>query len=325
MDNETRKVAHGENMGRKAHHRDPGHAAKSGGSPRIPEGFPGQIWRVIPTTVMLEATKNNLFNPVYPIVMGWFPEARYHYFERPKGCAQHVFIFCMAGEGWFEVAGRREVLKAQEAVFLPKGLPHAYGAMEDQPWSIHWAHFDGRDAAQYISYLPARMYKLPVSPDVAQEVSRCFFDCYEQLKQNVSMPSLIHAAHLLRLIFSQVFFAKSHYAETISARHPWLLHETIEFMQAHLRGGLTLASLARRAGLSKSQFSALFKSQIGFSPMDYFAHLRIQEACYLLDNTRLSVKDICTKIGFEDQYYFSRVFRKTMGMPPVAYRKIIKF
>ena len=55
--------------------------------------------------------------------------------------------------------------------------------------------------------------------------------------------------------------------------------------------------------------------------MDYFIHIKIQRACFLLDTTTLSVREIGSQVGYEDPYYFSRIFRKVMGVPPRAYRQ----
>ena len=72
------------------------------------------------------------------------------------------------------------------------------------------------------------------------------------------------------------------------------------------------------SGLSKSHFMRVFKEQTGFSPMDYFIQLKMQHACMLLAFRQDSVSQIGTELGYEDQYYFSRAFSKTIGMSPTA-------
>jgi AraC-like DNA-binding protein len=58
--------------------------------------------------------------------------------------------------------------------------------------------------------------------------------------------------------------------------------------------------------------------------MDYFARLKIQRACMLLDRSTLRVKEVGAKVGFSDPYYFSRSFRQVMGISPRAYRAVPK-
>lgn len=56
--------------------------------------------------------------------------------------------------------------------------------------------------------------------------------------------------------------------------------------------------------------------------MEYFIHLKIQRACRYLTLTRFSIKQISLTLGYSDQYYFSRIFHKVMGVSPLAYRQI---
>ena len=60
-------------------------------------------------------------------------------------------------------------------------------------------------------------------------------------------------------------------------------------------------------------------SNVGQSPIDYLTDYRISEACYLLKNSNLSIAEIAVSVGFFDQFYFSRVFKKVKGVPPSRY------
>ena len=85
-----------------------------------------------------------------------------------------------------------------------------------------------------------------------------------------------------------------------------------------------LEELATSAGVSVSHYSALFRRQTGFSPIDFIIRLRIKHACRLLDTTDLSIGQIAARIGFDDAFYFARRFRRVMGCFPRAYRKVQK-
>ena len=60
-------------------------------------------------------------------------------------------------------------------------------------------------------------------------------------------------------------------------------------------------------------------ANVGKSPIDYLTNYRVSEACSLLKNTNLSIAEIAVSVGFFDQFYFSRVFKKVKGMPPSKY------
>ncbi|WP_442591494.1 helix-turn-helix domain-containing protein [Pedobacter sp. AW31-3R] len=79
--------------------------------------------------------------------------------------------------------------------------------------------------------------------------------------------------------------------------------------------------IAENVNSSSSHFSALFKKRTGFPPIEYFNHLKIQKACQYLQFTQLRIKEIAFKIAINDQYYFSRLFTKVMGLSPSEYRE----
>ena len=95
---------------------------------------------------------------------------------------------------------------------------------------------------------------------------------------------------------------------------------SIVFMQKHIDEMLTLTAMAEWVNLSGSHFSFVFRKKTGFSPIEYFNHLKVQKACQYLLFTDLRVKEIADKLGIEDPYYFSRMFTKLMGMSPATYR-----
>ncbi len=88
-------------------------------STRLLQGFRGQILFVIPRNMLQELAAHPLLHSLLATDIGWYPEARYHYCERPEGAAEHILIYCAAGVGWYEVGGQRQTLEAHEAVILP--------------------------------------------------------------------------------------------------------------------------------------------------------------------------------------------------------------
>jgi AraC-like DNA-binding protein len=98
------------------------------------------------------------------------------------------------------------------------------------------------------------------------------------------------------------------------------VESSISFMQQNLAQLLSLEEIAQSVNFSASHYSAIFRKKTGFAPIEYFNHLKIQRACQYLHFTELRVKEIADKLGFEDPYYFSRLFTKLMGMSPNQYR-----
>ena len=98
------------------------------------------------------------------------------------------------------------------------------------------------------------------------------------------------------------------------------IEESIAYMMRHLDRPLQAATLAAQANISLSHFFTLFKRYVGSTPMDYFIRLRLRRACHLLENTEMSVKAIAYTLGYEDPYYFSRIFKSFNRISPSKYR-----
>jgi len=97
---------------------------------------------------------------------------------------------------------------------------------------------------------------------------------------------------------------------------------TIGYMQEFLSQPLQVPALARLANLSPSHFFAVFKKRTGFAPKDFFIRLKIQRACDILEATDLCVKEVAAKLGYDDAFYFSRLFKSVNGVAPTDYRRL---
>lgn len=99
------------------------------------------------------------------------------------------------------------------------------------------------------------------------------------------------------------------------------IRRTIAYMAQHLNQPLQVSTLAAQASVSTSHYFALFKRQTGSAPIDYFIRLRMNHARELLDSTRSSIKEIAAEMGYDDPFYFSRVFKSVHQVAPAEYRR----
>jgi transcriptional regulator GlxA family with amidase domain len=100
------------------------------------------------------------------------------------------------------------------------------------------------------------------------------------------------------------------------------IEESIAYMIRHLDGPIQASTLAAHANISLSHFFTLFKRYVVSTPMDYFIRLRLRRACHLLENTEMSVKAIAYALGYDDPYYFSRIFKSFNRIAPSQYRQL---
>ena len=99
------------------------------------------------------------------------------------------------------------------------------------------------------------------------------------------------------------------------------VHQAIRFMQEHYMEDIDIGSLAEDLGFHSAYLTRLFNRYVGETPLKYLTGIRIQEARRLLLDSSLSIADIGERVGYPDQFHFSKTFRKATGMNPSAYRK----
>ena len=100
-----------------------------------------------------------------------------------------------------------------------------------------------------------------------------------------------------------------------------LIRRALSYIDEHLRDELSLGVMAEYVGISPAYFSSLFTKSVGCSFVDYLNRQRIQKACDYMHDDRMKVYEIAEKVGFHDERYFSRVFRRVKGMTPKEYRE----
>ena len=288
-----------------------------------PDGFQDERTVIIPELIINEIQNNPISKQLYITDIGFYPKAKNHLRERVSGCKQHILMYCTDGEGWILLGNSRITVKANQYFIIPANTPHTYGSSKDNPWSIYWIHFSGLTADYFIDTICEAQNITP------SEISRIDerLDLFEEMIQNLEMGysmENIDYANICLWHFLASFRYLSQYRQVRKPQERDLTEKSIFYMRKHLKEKLTLEDLANQANLSVAHYSLLFKQKTGHSPLNYLIQLKIQNACRLLDHTHLNIKEIAQRIGYDDPYYFSRIFKKVMNISPKEYRKTLK-
>ena len=94
------------------------------------------------------------------------------------------------------------------------------------------------------------------------------------------------------------------------------VERTIAAMQAQLNHRLTIAELAREAGLSVAHLTRLFRVDTGTTPAAFLRGLRMQRARLLVEQTSLPLAEVMAQVGVSDRSHFARNFRRSHGFSP---------
>lgn len=294
--------------------------------PPRPEGFRNRVLTVIPRNVLEQTRNHPLLETLHITDIGFYPRAYYHYRERSEGSEQHILIYCVRGEGFIETATRRQVMCKDSVLLIPSGVGHIYGSLTNDPWHIYWAHYTGSHSHHYnrgpaddftVSSVPFSKY-----PDLSRQFHRIF----NLLDRGTTVTNLIHCAHILGYTLTEFFYANCATGEILDEGGDTHHHvdNTISYLQSRIHDSITLDELAAWSNVSKGHLTQLFKEKTSYSPIRFFINLKMQQACRYLDLTDMTIKQVAVTMGYSDPYYFSRLFRRTIGMSPSDYRSIKK-
>jgi AraC family transcriptional regulator of arabinose operon len=285
---------------------------------KIKEGFVGQKMIVLPPNVRKSFTGNALISSFYLTDIGYYPRASHHDRERRTGAHEYILLYCVDGEGEISMNHQHHKLKPNTFFFIPKETAHRYKSSATNPWSIYWAHFRGTNAeALYNRFLEngqAEVKEVPYDESRIKVFEQLFsildysFNTKELESVNINLQQFIASLVYYKQINPFTFDTDS-------------ISISIAYMKKNLDKKIKMETFADHLGISVSHYIRVFRNKTGSSPINYFNHLKIQQSCQYLYFTDRSVKEIAVSLGFDDQYYFSRLFSKLIGFSPSNYRK----
>jgi AraC-like DNA-binding protein len=152
-----------------------------------------------------------------------------------------------------------------------------------------------------------------------------FQELFARMSQEKARPKtgseMLLGAYLVEFV---VLLARA--AEELSGKagneagaQPSRIRAAIELIQSNIGASLTLEELARTSFMSVSHFSHVFKEETGEAPKEYLIDERIKRAKALLASTALSAQEVAQQLGYENPYYFYRLFKKKTGMTAGQY------
>ena len=274
---------------------------------------------LVPEFLRRQLRRNPLTRDLYPHALGYYPHAAGHHMRRDEH-DDHLLLYCVSGRAWADVDGRRHQVGAGDLLLLPRNVAHTYAADDSDPWTIYWVHFDGAQSDRFMDELGFALHQPIKAIGTSPKLISDFETLLEVRQSGYRLPVFVHGANQLRQMLCYLALL----SPRGDARGPsrFDLDQVHGLMQERLHDQLDLDTLAARMNLSKHAFCRKYKRATGHSAIQHFIHLKMEHACYLLDITARTVQQIAFDLGYQDAYYFSRLFRKVVGVSPTDYRRL---
>jgi len=244
-------------------------------------------------------------------------ESYYRMTHRPQGRKDFYLGYNYRGPMTVRRGGEEYALRPGSVFVIRPGEEQYYGHRNEQKYLSYWAHFTGYGVDEAL-----RQAKLdftePSFAGVHHEIAGIFEDLMTEVRDKKAGYELASAS-LLGYLFAVLSrrIGQGDGAKADGNREE--IYESIKYIHEHYAREIYVAELADLAHLSADRYTTLFKSVTGTTPMRYLLRFRLQRACEMMKHTRLNIQQIASAVGFDDQLYFSRMFKKAYGVTPTEY------
>jgi AraC family transcriptional regulator of arabinose operon len=295
------------------HLDDPPKVGQDGGVP-MQEGFVNQRLVVVPRPSVVEALDRPVTRRLLVTDVGYYPEARDHLMQRPRGAGETILIVCTSGTGWVRLGDVEHRVSARNALVIPAGVPHSYGSDDARPWTIWWSHLRGTDVPELVGILEVSPSR-PIVPVRALDRAVALLDeILSGMERDQSPVRLVAAAGAAWKLLTQIA------VDRVIPAPGDPLQRAMAFLSERLDSTVSVGELARLVGVSPSHLTAMFRRATGGGVLAHHTALKMARARQLLDVSDLQVGEIARELGYSDPFYFSRHFRRHHGMSPSDYR-----
>lgn len=236
----------------------------------------------------------------------------------------YLFHYIISGTGTLiadDAKGESQTysIKSGQGFLIFPGQVTTYYADRSFPWEYIWIEFDGLRVKEALD-----ITELSINSPVYHSHAK---DLREELMNE--MLYIVHHAkespfHLIgHLYFFLDYLTRSAQKTTpvhSSKMSDYYIKEAINYIEQNFQNNITIEDIAAVCGINRSYFGKIFRNSIGRSPQEFLMNYRMVKATELLKLTSLSIAEIGSAVGYENQLHFSRAFKTIYGVSPREWR-----
>jgi AraC-like DNA-binding protein len=231
-----------------------------------------------------------------------------------------ILHFVLAGKGSFQGPHGVAALESGQIFYMAAGEAYEYRADPATPWMYLWIELRGRQVVEWMARAgldPAKpLWKGNGFPEI-MEHAKPIWQC---LVQRRSDRDLLADALLHRLLVSLTVGGGVLRRSSRSPRQGSPVPRVLDFIHQHVGHPIRIGRLAELVGLHRSQLAARFRRETGKSIRDYLLRHRMDEACRLLHETNLTVREVADSVGYPSYVAFAIRFKAMVQMSPLHWR-----
>ncbi|WP_455383396.1 helix-turn-helix domain-containing protein [Salinispira pacifica] len=226
---------------------------------------------------------------------------------------EYQIVYITRGRGVFVTDGATYSVIPGSVMLIFPGVRHFYRPDYEVGWTEYWVGAKG----PYLEILKEESFLSPERPFHEVGLQNGLLTIYSQIFEEVRNQKPLYQIKASSAVLSLLAEIIAHGRTAVQYSHSEQLVEKAKFlMEENIYGEINLNAIGEMLGVSTSHLNEVFKSYTSMTPYQYFISIKIHKAKELLERGELSIKEIAFRLGFRDQYYFSRLFKNKTGISP---------
>ena len=242
------------------------------------------------------------------------------YFFGPVVRDHYIIHYILSGKGFFKCGKNIFNLKEGDGFIIYPGYLTYYQADQEDPWHYMWVGFSG-----------LRVPRIIKQTGLSQDNPTFNYTedgSFESAMRNISSfkkysleGELIRDSNLYLFLSKLISIRPKNSLPTDNASAlEEYVKSAIDYIEKNYAKDISVNEISNYIGINRTYFSHIFKNIMSQTPMEYIVATRIDKACLLLKNSNLTIADISNSVGYNDQFVFSKQFKRIMGTSPSKYR-----
>jgi len=201
--------------------------------------------------------------------------------------------------------------KGSWSLFYPDRV-HSYKDINNTKWSLAWIHFKGKSITNIIENL----FYINNNINFFQKNNEAENILFKIINLSLHR-TIISEIQRNNLLIKLLLKLHEMYSSNLNIN----ITNSINYIHDNYKKKINLTKLSGMSGFSKFHFSRIFKNETGYSPINYIIKLKIEKAKELLEyDNHLKIKEIAKEIGYDDEFYFSKIFKIKTTLTPREYK-----
>lgn len=236
----------------------------------------------------------------------------------------YLFHYILSGTGTLMADNAKgetqtySIKSGQGFMIFPDQI-NTYIADKQLPWEYMWIEFDGLRIKESLSVTDL-CKDVPIYHSHSKELREKLADEMLYIVNHPHESSFRLIGHLYLFMDYLLQSAKSTKLVSSGCMSDYYIKEAINYIEQNFQNNISIEDIATVCGINRSYLGKIFRNSIGRSPQEFLMNYRMVKATELLKLTPLSIADVSSAVGYENQLHFSRAFKNIYGVSPREWR-----